>query len=160
MQHFALIGADVAVGIRKTVFLPKLIRGGDEPPEELDTADEGRFGIRSLFRDDLVVDEHFQADLLLVCEKCYVGVPHKTQGQQSKHGASSIIWSVWSNLVSRRLSISSIALFNPPRSCPVTHMLPMLGDDWHNQYLVLDSLPTEQCGGVRTPYPRFVTALL
>ena len=40
--------------------------------------------------------------------------------------------------VDSRLLISSIALFNPPRSCPVTHMLPMLGDDWHNQYLVLD----------------------
>ena len=29
-------------------------------------------------------------------------------------------------------------LFNPPRSCPVTHILPMLVDDLHNQYLVLD----------------------
>jgi len=40
--------------------------------------------------------------------------------------------------VDSRLLISNSTLTNPPRSCPVTHRLPMLGDDWHSQYLGLD----------------------
>src|SRR5262249_42124733 len=53
--RFPLIYGKVAVGIRKTVFLPKLIRRGDEPHELPETADEGSFGNRPLFRDDLVI---------------------------------------------------------------------------------------------------------
>lgn len=60
-QRFPLIEAEVAVGIRRTVFLPKLIRTGDEPHEQLDVADEGHFGSRPLWRDDLVVDDVLSA---------------------------------------------------------------------------------------------------
>ena len=60
-QRFPLIGAEVAVGIRRTMFMPKLIRTGDEPRERLDAEDEGRFGSRPLWRDDLVVDDVLSA---------------------------------------------------------------------------------------------------
>jgi Apea-like HEPN len=60
-QRFPLIGAEVAVGIRRTMFLPKLIRTGDEPHERRDIADEGRFSNRPPGRDDLVVDDVLSA---------------------------------------------------------------------------------------------------
>jgi hypothetical protein len=59
--RFPLIDAAVAVGIRRTIFLPKVIRTDDEPPEQLDTVNEGRFGSRPLLRDDLVVDDVLSA---------------------------------------------------------------------------------------------------
>ncbi len=59
--RFPLISAEVAVGIRKTMFLPKLIRTGDEPHELPEAAEEGRFGSRPLLREDLVVDEVLSA---------------------------------------------------------------------------------------------------
>lgn len=55
-----LIYGEVAVGIRRTMFLPKLIRRGDEPHEPPE-AGEGSFGNRPLFRDDLVVDDVLSA---------------------------------------------------------------------------------------------------
>ncbi len=60
-QRFPLLSAEVAVGIRKTRFLPKLIWTGDEPRELPDAADEGSFGSRPLSRDDLVVDDVLSA---------------------------------------------------------------------------------------------------
>ena len=59
--RFPLIQADVAVGIRRTIFSPKLIRTGDEPPEPPDIADEGHFGSRPLLQDDLVIDDVLSA---------------------------------------------------------------------------------------------------
>ena len=59
--RFPLIYNAVAVGIRKTMFLPKLIRQGDEPPELPEAGDEGSFGNRPLFRDDLVIDDVLSA---------------------------------------------------------------------------------------------------
>jgi hypothetical protein len=64
-QRFPLIDAEVAVGIRKTMFLPKLIRTGDEPHELPTTANEGSFGSRPLSRADLVVDDVLSALRLL-----------------------------------------------------------------------------------------------
>jgi hypothetical protein len=55
--RFPLIYGEVAVGIRRTMFLPKLIRRGDEPHEWPEALDEGSFGNRPLFRDDLVIDD-------------------------------------------------------------------------------------------------------
>jgi hypothetical protein len=49
------------VGIRRTTFLPKLIRRGDEPPELPEAEDEGSFGKRPLFRDDLATDDVLSA---------------------------------------------------------------------------------------------------
>jgi hypothetical protein len=49
------------VGIRRTMFLPKLIRKGDEPHEPPEAGDEGNFGNRPLFRDDLVIDDVLSA---------------------------------------------------------------------------------------------------
>ncbi len=63
--RFSLIDAGVAVGIRKTMFLPKLIQTDDEPRERPDVADEGSFGNRPLLRDDLVVDDVLLALRLL-----------------------------------------------------------------------------------------------
>jgi hypothetical protein len=55
--RFPLIyGAD-AVGIRRTMFLPKVIRRDDEPHEPPEAGDEGSFGNRPLLRDDLVIDD-------------------------------------------------------------------------------------------------------
>ena len=59
--RFPLINAEVAVGIRRTMFLPKLIWTDDEPREQPDTADEGSFGSRPLLRDDLFVDDVLSA---------------------------------------------------------------------------------------------------
>ena len=55
--RFPLIYGEVAVGIRRTMFLPKLILRGDEPHESPEAVDEGSFGNRPLFRDDLVIDD-------------------------------------------------------------------------------------------------------
>lgn len=57
---FPLIRGAVAVGIRRTIFLPKLIGRGDETNEPLE-AGEGSFGNRPLLRDDLVVDDVLSA---------------------------------------------------------------------------------------------------
>lgn len=59
--RFPLIFGEVAVGIRRTMFLPKLIRRGDEPHEPPEAGDEGSFGNRPLFRDDLVIDDVLSA---------------------------------------------------------------------------------------------------
>jgi len=59
--RFPLIYGEVAVGIRRTMFLPKLIRRGDEPHEPPEAGDEGSFGNRPLFRDDLVIDDVLSA---------------------------------------------------------------------------------------------------
>jgi hypothetical protein len=60
-MRFPLIYGTVAVGIRRTIFLPKLIRSGDEPPESPEAGDEGSFGNRPLYRDDLVIDDVLSA---------------------------------------------------------------------------------------------------
>jgi len=57
--RFPLIYGEVAVGIRRTMFLPKLI--GDEPHRPPDAEDEGTFGNRPLFHDNLVVDDILSA---------------------------------------------------------------------------------------------------
>jgi hypothetical protein len=63
--RFLLIEAKVSVGIRRTIFVPKLIGAGDEPREQSDTAEEGSFGSRPLRRGDLVVDDVLSALRLL-----------------------------------------------------------------------------------------------
>ena len=59
--RFPLIYSDVAVGIRRTMFLPKGIRTGDEPQRPPEVEGEGSFGNRPPFRDDLVVDDVLSA---------------------------------------------------------------------------------------------------
>jgi hypothetical protein len=59
--QFPLIYEEVAVGIRRTMFLPKLIRRGDESHEPPEAGDEGSFGNRPLFRDNLVIDDVLSA---------------------------------------------------------------------------------------------------
>lgn len=59
--QFPLIDREVAVGIRRTMILPKLIRRGDEPHELPEAGHEGSFGNRPLFRDDLVIDDVLSA---------------------------------------------------------------------------------------------------
>ena len=49
------------MGIRRTLFLPKLIRRGDEPHEPPEAGDEGSFGNRPFSRDDLVIDDVLSA---------------------------------------------------------------------------------------------------
>jgi hypothetical protein len=55
--RFPLIHGEIAVGIRRTMVLPKLIRRGDEPLEPIDAKGEGSFGNRPLYREDLVIDD-------------------------------------------------------------------------------------------------------
>jgi hypothetical protein len=59
--RFPLIDGEIAVGIRRTMVLPKLIRQGDEPHEPPEAGNEGSFGNRPLFRDDLVIDDVLSA---------------------------------------------------------------------------------------------------
>ena len=56
-----LVYGNIAVGIRRAMFMPKLIRQGDEPHETPNAGDEGSFGNRPLLRDDLVVDDVLSA---------------------------------------------------------------------------------------------------
>jgi Apea-like HEPN len=58
---FPLIYGQVAVGIRRTVCLPKLIQRGDEPPEPPEAGGEGSFGNRPFSRGDLVIDDVLSA---------------------------------------------------------------------------------------------------
>lgn len=60
LSGFPYIERQVAVGIRKSASLPKLIRRGDEPHEALQT-DEGVFGRRPVLYDHLVVDDVLSA---------------------------------------------------------------------------------------------------
>jgi len=55
--RFPMINAEVSVGIRKMKLIPKLIQTGNEPQEQPDVADEGRFGVRPFLRDDLVIND-------------------------------------------------------------------------------------------------------
>jgi hypothetical protein len=59
--RFPLIYGEVAVGIRRARFLPKLIQRGGEPQELPETVDEGSFGNRPLLRDHLVIDDVLSA---------------------------------------------------------------------------------------------------
>ena len=59
--RFPLINGEIAVGIRRTMVLPKLIKRGDEPVEPIDAKDEGSFGNRPLYREDLVIDDVLSA---------------------------------------------------------------------------------------------------
>jgi hypothetical protein len=56
-----LIEGETAVGIRRTTFLPKLLRRGDELPELPKAEEEGSFGRRPYFRDDLVTGDVLSA---------------------------------------------------------------------------------------------------
>jgi len=60
---FPLIESKDAVGIRRTTFVPKVIRQGDEPfePPEAEAGYEGSFGKRPLFRDDLTIGDVLSA---------------------------------------------------------------------------------------------------
>jgi hypothetical protein len=57
IPQFPLIDGEVAVGVRRTTMLPKVIRVGDEPSDAPPAADEGSFGHRAVFRGDLVIDD-------------------------------------------------------------------------------------------------------
>lgn len=59
--QFPLIQNEVAVGVRRTRFVPKLIRTGEEPREQKEDGGEGNFGSRPLLRDDLVIDDVLSA---------------------------------------------------------------------------------------------------
>ena len=59
--QFPLIFGEVAVGIRRTNYLPKLILRGDEPHEPPEYGDEGTFGNRPPSRADLVIDDVLSA---------------------------------------------------------------------------------------------------
>jgi hypothetical protein len=59
--RFPLIDGETAVGIRRTAFLPKLIRRGDEPSELPEAEDEGSFGKRPFSRGDLTLDDILSA---------------------------------------------------------------------------------------------------
>ncbi|TKB69405.1 MAG: hypothetical protein E8D52_10695 [Nitrospira sp.] len=59
--RFPLIYGEIAVGIRRTMVLPKLMKRGDEPLEPIDAKDEGSFGNRPLYREDLVIDDVLSA---------------------------------------------------------------------------------------------------
>jgi hypothetical protein len=59
--RFPLIYGEIAVGIRRTMFLPKVIRRADEHHEPPEAGGEGSFGNRPLFRDDLVIDDVLSA---------------------------------------------------------------------------------------------------
>jgi len=61
LAGFPLVEGQIAVGIRKTVFLRKLIRRGDEPHELLPIGVEGVFGKRPLLYDHLVIDDVLSA---------------------------------------------------------------------------------------------------
>jgi hypothetical protein len=63
--RFPLIFEEVAVGIRRTTMLPKIIRKDSAPSDMPDAVSEGSFGNRPLFRDDLVVDDVLSALRLL-----------------------------------------------------------------------------------------------
>jgi len=54
-----LIGSEIPVGIRRATFLPKLM--GDEPREPPKDGNEGFFGKRPIYRDDLVMDDVLSA---------------------------------------------------------------------------------------------------
>jgi hypothetical protein len=58
---FPLIESKDAVGIRRTTFVPKVIRQGDEPFEPTEAGYEGSFGKRPLFRDDLTIGDVLSA---------------------------------------------------------------------------------------------------
>jgi hypothetical protein len=62
-QRFPIISAEVAVGIRRTTLLPKFIQPDDGSAviQEAALTDEGNFGRRPVFRDDLVIDDVLSA---------------------------------------------------------------------------------------------------
>jgi hypothetical protein len=59
--RFPFIETEVAIGIRKTTYVPKLIQADDEPPESPSEANTGSFGNRCPFREDLLIDDVLSA---------------------------------------------------------------------------------------------------
>jgi hypothetical protein len=59
-QQFSLISGEIAVGIRRTTLLPKLIGGGEELGQA-EPEDEGSFGKRPPLRGDLTIDDVLSA---------------------------------------------------------------------------------------------------
>ncbi len=59
--RFPMIEGKTAVGIRRTAFLTKQLRRGDEPLELPKAEEEGSFGRRPYFRDDLVTGDVLSA---------------------------------------------------------------------------------------------------
>ena len=59
--RFLLIFGNAAVGIRKTVHLPKIIWRNDEPQEVPNDEDEGTFGNRPYLKSELVIDDVLSA---------------------------------------------------------------------------------------------------
>jgi len=59
--RFPMIEGKTAVGIRRTAFLPKQLRRGDERLELPKGEEEGSFGRRPYFRDDLVIGDVLSA---------------------------------------------------------------------------------------------------
>ena len=56
-QKPAMITAQDAVGIRRTLFLPKTIERGDDQHEQKDQPDDGGFGNRPFWKGSLIVDD-------------------------------------------------------------------------------------------------------
>ena len=65
IPQFSLIDSGITVGIRRTSFLRKVIRQGDDSHEPPEAETEGSFGRRSFFRDDLTIDDILSALRLL-----------------------------------------------------------------------------------------------
>lgn len=59
--RFPIIDSNMAVGIRRTIGLPKTIHGDNNPYAGADAEGEGSFGKRPCWRDDLVVDDVLSA---------------------------------------------------------------------------------------------------
>lgn len=95
-ERFPLIYGEIAVGIRKTSFLPKLIQRDRAQPVSSDNGDEGRFGNRPLFRDDLVVDDVLSAlRLFKHCRIRAAGLARWTDSYWLKDGTSFRILGQW-----------------------------------------------------------------
>ena len=64
-EQFPVIRGEAAAGVRRTQLWPKVIRSEAETRQMIDMEDEGAFGSRPAFRDDLVVEDVLSALRLL-----------------------------------------------------------------------------------------------
>lgn len=94
--QYPFIDGEVAVGIRRTTFLPKLIQSNEDPHESPKTTDEGSFGNRPSIRNDLIIDDVLLAlRLFKHTQICTAGCVSWTDALWLKGGTSYRVLRQW-----------------------------------------------------------------
>jgi hypothetical protein len=110
--EYPFIQGEVAVGIRRTMFLPKLIRPGDKAPEPPDAGNEGSFGNRPPSKNDLVIKDVLSALRLFKHSQIHMaGLAIWTDSYWLRSGTSFQVHGQWPYVGNFKLSEDEVPHF-------------------------------------------------